>query len=84
MGFLDALNAALDQRETVCPLIAAASDEVEARRRLSQLLAITDEQAGAVLELRLGQFTVTRRAAIAYERQELSSVLGQLGTADDE
>jgi len=84
MGFLDALIAALDQRETVCRLIAEASDEVEARPRLSASLSITDEQAGAVLEIRLSQFTAARRAAIASERQELSAALGQAGTTRDE
>jgi DNA gyrase subunit A len=84
MGFLDALLAALDQRETVCHLIAEASDEAEARRGLSESLAITDEQAGAVLEIRLGQFTAARRAALADERQELNDALAQSETNNDE
>ncbi|HJQ03221.1 MAG TPA: hypothetical protein VJ851_16615 [Jatrophihabitans sp.] len=54
LGMLDALIAALHQREAVCDLIGAASDEAEARLGLSRLLAITDEQACAVLEIRLG------------------------------
>jgi DNA gyrase/topoisomerase IV subunit A len=62
-AFLDALRAALARREAVCQLIAEASDEAEARLNLSRLLEITEEQAGAVLEIRLGQFITAQRSA---------------------
>ena len=83
MSFLDALIAAIAQRKAVCQLIAEASDEAEARLGLSRLLAITDEQAGAVLELRLGQFTAVRRATLAAERQELSDAIARLDTSGE-
>ena len=84
LGFLDALVAALARREAVCQLIAEASDEAEARLNLSRLLEITEEQAGAVLEIRLGQFTAAQRSAIASERQELSTALDQFETTTNE
>jgi DNA gyrase/topoisomerase IV subunit A len=82
-GFLDALLAALARREAVCQLIAEASDETEARLNLSRLLEITEEQAGVVLEIRLGQFTAAQRSAIESERRELSTALGQSDPAEN-
>ncbi len=84
LGFLDALVAALARREAVCQLIAEASDEAEARLNLSRLLEINEELAGAVLEIRLGQFTAAQRSAIATERQELSTALDLFEATTDE
>ena len=76
LEILDAFSAAIERRTEVFDGIADSSSLEDARRRVADLLGISDVGAVAVLDLQARRFTRQDQQRIAEERAELRRSLG--------
>src|SRR5947207_1310306 len=73
-GFL----IALDNRAEVCALIRAAADTDEARTGLMSRFSLTEIQAQAILDMRLGRLTGLERKRIQNDYADLQEQIAEL------
>src|SRR5215216_6686588 len=75
---LEGYLIALDHLDEVIALIRAASDTDEARRGLMEQFALTENQASAILELRLRALTGLERKRVEDEYRDLRERIAEL------
>ena len=75
---LEGLKIALEQLDRVIELIRAAESPAIARERLIAILSLTEEQAQAILDMRLQRLTALERDRILQELAELQQQIIEL------
>ena len=75
LDVLDAMAAALDRREEVLAVVAAAVDPDAALEELRAAFGWSDSQAHAVLSLQLLRFSVRQRERINEDRESVRAML---------
>ena len=73
----DAVLAAFDRRDEVLDVIAAAPDRHTAVRRVRALLAVSQGQAAAIVDLPLHRFTTGTRDRMRLRASELRKALAR-------
>ena len=74
---VEAMLAAMQNRDAVMEAVEAASDQREAMRAVQGLLGVTEDAAEHVLRLRLSQFTAFEKQQSVRERDDLRAWLAQ-------
>jgi DNA gyrase subunit A len=75
---LEGLRVALEQLDRVIELIRAAESPAVAREQLIATLSLTEEQAQAILDMRLQRLTALERDRILQELEELEQRIIEL------
>ena len=75
---VEGLLAALDQIDLVIGIIRESQDRAEASERLQDALGLSDTQADAILNMRLGKLTALERTALGTRLDELGVLIGDL------
>jgi DNA gyrase subunit A len=75
---LEGLKVALEQLDRVIELIRAAESPTAAREQLLATLALSEEQAQAILDMRLQRLTALERDRILHELAELQERIVEL------
>ena len=75
---LEGLKIALDNIDAVIALIKASADNVVAKEGLMREFALSEAQANAILEMRLGRLTGLEREKIENELKELLKEIERL------
>ena len=75
---LEGLRVALEQLDRVIELIRAADSPAVAREQLIAVLSLTEEQAQAILDMRLQRLTALERDRILQELAELQQRIVEL------
>ena len=75
---LEGLKVALEQLDRVIELIRAAESPAAAREQLITTLSLTEEQAQAILDMRLQRLTALERDRILHELAELQQRIVEL------
>jgi len=75
---LEGLLKALDHIDRVIRIIRSSASPAEAKKALMEFLKITDEQAQAILDMRLSQLTRLERSQIEQELQALKEKIKYL------
>jgi len=75
---LEGLNVVISHLDKVIALIKASKDHKTAQEQLQKEFKLTEEQAKAILEMRLGQLTALEREKIAKELKELRQTIKEL------
>jgi DNA gyrase subunit A len=75
---LDGLRVALDHLDRVIQLVRAAESPAAAREQLIATLGLTEEQAQAILDMRLQRLTALERDKIVQEHVELQHKIRDL------
>ncbi len=75
---LEGLKIALDNIDAVIALIKASADNVVAKEGLMREFALSEAQANAILEMRLGRLTGLEREKIENELKELMKEIERL------
>jgi DNA gyrase subunit A len=82
---LEGLRIALEHLDRVIQLVRAAESPASAREQLIATLALTEEQAQAILDMRLQRLTALERGKILQEHEELQQTIRELeGVLADE
>jgi ATP-dependent Clp protease ATP-binding subunit ClpC len=76
---LDALVTAWERRRELFEAVSKATDRTEARRRVVELLGVSDEHADRILYLRVSQMPKTEGARFHEERERIRRALRDLG-----
>ena len=77
LAVMDAHILAVERRDEVMQAAAEARDRDEARKSVARLLGITEQQASAVLEMRLNRFNQSDVADLRSEHKSVSTRLNQ-------
>lgn len=75
---LEGLKIALDNIDEVVKIIRASSNDAEAKESLSSRFGLSDIQAQAILDMRLGRLTGLQRDKLEAEYQELLTLIAEL------
>ncbi|MCL6594087.1 MAG: DNA topoisomerase 4 subunit A, partial [Alicyclobacillus sp.] len=75
---LEGLRIALDHLDEVIALIRSSADADTARQGLMARFGLSEEQAQAILDMRLQRLTGLEREKIEHEYQELQKLIGEL------
>jgi len=78
MHIVEGLLTALDRLDEVIALIRASKDAQTARTGLMELLALSEKQAQAILDLRLQRLTQLEISKLAEEREQLLEKIAYL------
>ncbi|MDR1687439.1 MAG: DNA gyrase subunit A [Clostridiales bacterium] len=77
---LEGYIIALDNIDEVIALIRSSKDRPQARERLSENFALTEEQATAIVSMQLGSLTGLEREKIEMELRELEELIKELNS----
>ncbi|MDR1531794.1 MAG: DNA gyrase subunit A [Clostridiales bacterium] len=75
---LEGFILALDNIDEVIAIIRASRDTAEARSALSERFGLAEEQAGAIVEMRLRSLTGLERGKIQEEYEEIKHLIEEL------
>jgi len=75
---LEGLKKALGKLDEVIKIIRSSSNPEEARNHLIKLLRLSDEQARAILEMRLARLTSLERDKVEQDYAESVKIIGKL------
>ncbi len=75
---LEGLKIALDNIDEVVKIIRASANDAEAKESLSARFGLSDIQAQAILDMRLGRLTGLQRDKLEAEYQELLALIAEL------
>ncbi len=75
---LEGLKIALDNIDEVVKIIRASANDAEAKESLSNRFGLSEIQAQAILDMRLGRLTGLQRDKLEAEYQELLALIAEL------
>jgi len=75
---LEGLKIALDNIDEVVQIIRASANDAEAKESLSNRFGLSEIQAQAILDMRLGRLTGLQRDKLEAEYQELLTLIAEL------
>ncbi|MCL2352269.1 MAG: DNA gyrase subunit A [Firmicutes bacterium] len=75
---LEGLLIALDNIDEVIAIIRSSEDGTTARARLQERFSLSEEQAGAIVDMRLRSLTGLERAKLEQEYAELEALIKEL------
>ncbi len=75
---LEGLKIALDNIDEVVKIIRASANDAEAKESLSNRFGLSEIQAQAILDMRLGRLTGLQRDKLEAEYQELLTLIAEL------
>ncbi len=78
MHILEGLKIAVDNIDAVIDLIRASKDTASARTGLMQSFELSERQAQAILDMRLGKLTGLERDALIAEMKEVGALIARL------
>ncbi len=75
---LEGMKLVVDHTDEVIRIIRHSDDQADAKKNLSERFGVTDEQAGAIVAMRLGQLSGMERIKIEEELAEILQKVAEL------